>query len=261
MGDHPAGHDVGERLYVAGDTLVHRAPAHVKVVAAFLTVLAIVLTPASQVWAFVFYAVILSVVLVVARLPLRVVAPRMAVEIPFVVFALLLPLIGREPDIAVGPFRLSEAGLWAAWSILAKATLGVLVSVILAATTSTRDIVVALQRLHVPDVFVQILAAMLRYIHVVTAEWQRMERARRARGFTTRGPRAWPVLAHGSGTLFIRSYERGERVHLAMISRGYNGQLPQFAGAPRASLRQWAAALVVPLTMAVCALWAGVLVS
>lgn len=261
MGDHPVGHDVGERLYVPGDTVVHRTPPHIKVVAAFVAVVAVVLTPPSQIWAFGVYAVILAGVAALAHLPVRTVIPRMTVEIPFVLFAVLLPFIGREPDIAVGPITVSEAGVWAAWSILAKATLGVLVSVILAATTSTRDIVVALQRLHVPDVFVQILAAMLRYVRVVTAEWHRMDRARRSRGFTTRGPRAWPVLARGSGTLFIRSFERGERVHLAMISRGYTGQLPQLSGTAATAPRQWLAGLTVPLVMVGCAIYAGALAS
>jgi cobalt/nickel transport system permease protein len=55
---------------------------------------------------------------------------------------------------------------------------------------------------------------------------QRMKVARESRGFTARNPRHWPVLARSAGALFIRSYERGERVHLAMLSRGYTGRMP-----------------------------------
>ena len=68
---------------------------------------------------------------------------------------------------------------------------------------------------------------MIRYLDVVTTEMQRMKIARESRGFTARNPRHWPVLARSAGALFIRSYERGERVHLAMLSRGYDGRLPQ----------------------------------
>jgi cobalt/nickel transport system permease protein len=55
-----------------------------------------------------------------------------------------------------------------------------------------------------------------------------MEVARQSRGFIATGPKHWKVLAQAAGTLFIRSYERGERVHLAMLSRGYVGNLPDF---------------------------------
>jgi cobalt/nickel transport system permease protein len=96
---------------------------------------------------------------------------------------------------------------------------------------------------------VQILASMIRYVHVVGAEAQRMSRARQARGFSARGPRAWPVLARSLGTLFIRSYERGERVHLAMLSRGFTGTMPQMRPPTRVSARDWAAGAVPP---AVC---------
>ena len=59
-----------------------------------------------------------------------------------------------------------------------------------------------------------------RILDVVTDEMRRMRVALASRGFTARNPLHWPVLARSAGALFIRSYERGERVHLAMLSRG-----------------------------------------
>jgi cobalt/nickel transport system permease protein len=67
------------------------------------------------------------------------------------------------------------------------------------------------------------MSFMVRYLDVVTDEMRRMKVARESRGFTARNPRHWPVVARSAGALFIRSYERGERVHLAMLSRGYTG--------------------------------------
>ncbi|MFN8126418.1 MAG: energy-coupling factor transporter transmembrane component T [Candidatus Nanopelagicales bacterium] len=192
MGDHRHGHDPGERLYVPGSSIVHRLPAHVKILAAIVTILAIVLTPPTAVWAFACYAVLLLVLVVTAGLPLRLLLPRMVIELPFVAFAVLLPFFGREPDIAVGPVSLSEPGLWAAWGIIAKATAGVLISLVLAATTPTRDLIDGLRRLRLPEILVQIVASMVRYVHVVTDEWTRMARAREARGFTVRGPGPGP---------------------------------------------------------------------
>jgi cobalt/nickel transport system permease protein len=68
---------------------------------------------------------------------------------------------------------------------------------------------------------------MVRYLDVVTGEMHRMRIAAEARGFSARNPRHWPVLARSTGALFIRSYERGERIHLAMLSRGYAGRMPR----------------------------------
>ena len=58
-------------------------------------------------------------------------------------------------------------------------------------------------------------------LDVVTADLGRMITAMRSRGVDPRSPRHWPALARTLGALFVRSYERGERVHLAMLSRGY----------------------------------------
>jgi cobalt/nickel transport system permease protein len=81
-----------------------------------------------------------------------------------------------------------------------------------------------------------------------------MRIARESRGFEARGMRHWGVLAKSAGALFIRSYERGERVHLAMVSRGYTGTMPVLddAGATRA---QWSYALALPVSaLVVCLL-------
>ena len=61
--------------------------------------------------------------------------------------------------------------------------------------------------------------------------------------------RAWPVLAASSGALFVRSYERGERVHLAMLSRGFTGRLPDLAEAVTTPT-QWALAVTPALVAA-----------
>lgn len=239
------GHDVGERLFLPADSPVHRMPAHVKIAAALCFVVVVVSTPPQAFWAFAWYAVLIGSVAALGRIPPSRMARRMTVELPFVVFALALPFIGRAPTTEVLGFELSEPGLLAAWNILAKATLGVAVSVVLAATTRTRDLLDGLARLRVPALLVEIASFMLRYVHVVSDEWRRMSLARASRGFTVRGPRAWPTLARSGGALFIRSYERGERVHLAMIARGYDGRMPLDRQSD-ASRRAWGAAAALP---------------
>jgi cobalt/nickel transport system permease protein len=164
---------------------------------------------------------------VLSRVPLRYLLPRMVVEVPFVVFAALMPFIAHGPRTEVLGVSVSEPGLVAGVALLVKGTIGVLASLTLAATTEPQDLLRGLQRLRTPDLVVQIMGFMIRYLDVVTAELGRMMTALRSRGCDPRSPRHWPVLARSLGALFIRSYERGERVHLAMLSRGYDGRLPQ----------------------------------
>ena len=151
----------------------------------------------------------------------------MVIEIPFVVFALLMPFIAVGPRVDVLGLSLSQAGLLSAWGLLVKGSLGVIASLTLAATTEPQELLAGLERLRLPSQMVQIMGFMIRYLDVVTDEFSRMMTALRSRGCDPRSPRHWPVLARSLGALFIRSYERGERVHLAMLSRGYDGRLPQ----------------------------------
>jgi cobalt/nickel transport system permease protein len=228
MGVGPGG--VSDHLYLPGDSPVHGLPPAVKIAALGIFVSAVVVTPATQVWAFGVLLGCLLAVGLVAGLSARRTLPRLVVEVPFLVFALLMPLTGPAPYLAFGGLSLSEPGLWAAWGILAKGTLGVLGSVILAATTPSRGIVHGLAVLRMPAPLLEVVTFMLRYVDVVSDEMQRMRVARQSRGFDVRGPAAWPVLARSVSGLFIRSYERGERVHLAMLSRGYSGRIPLTAG-------------------------------
>jgi cobalt/nickel transport system permease protein len=149
------------------------------------------------------------------------------IEVPFLAFALLLPFVATGPRTEFLGLTVSASGLLAAWTLVVKGTLGVLASLTLAATTEPRDLLIGLERLRLPDQLVQIMAFMVRYLDLVTGEMARMKVARESRGFSPRNPRHWPVLARSAGALFIRSYERGERVHLAMLSRGYTGRMPR----------------------------------
>lgn len=177
--------------------------------------LIVVLTPREWVGAFLAYAVILGVTVALARIPARRVVTGMVIEIPFVAFALLLPIIHPGGE-----------GLWAAWNILAKASLGVVAATVLAATTRPIALVAGLQQLHLPAPVVAIFTFFVRYVDVVADQYSRMRLAQQARGFNAASPASWPVVASGLGALFVRSYERGERIHLALVSRGYDGRLP-----------------------------------
>jgi cobalt/nickel transport system permease protein len=240
-------------LYRHGDSLLHRLPAHVKVVALVAFALVVVATPRERLLAFAGYAVLLAAVVALAALPPGFVLKRMVVEVPFVVFALVLPFVSTGPRVDLLGLSLSQDGLLAGWNILAKGTLGVLAAIVLAATTDARALLLGLQRLRLPARMVEIAAFMVRYADVVVKDLQRMRIARESRGFEGRHLGHLKVVAQGAGALFIRSYERGERVHLAMLSRGYTGALPLLDRAP-SGRAAWAAAAVLPAAAAVVAI-------
>ncbi|MGY1812145.1 cobalt ECF transporter T component CbiQ [Blastococcus sp. SYSU D00820] len=247
--------------YVPGTGPVHRLAPHVKLVAVLAFAFVVVATPVHAPWAPAAYAGHLLVVLAAAAAagvrPGRL-ARGLVVEVPFVLFALLLPFVARGPRVEVLGLSLSESGLATGGGVLAKATLSVLAATVLAATTEPRELLRGLERLRLPTVLVQILGFMIRYADVVTGEMRRMRVARESRGFRGRHLGALRVLGPAAGSLFVRSYERGERVHLAMLSRGYTGRMPG-AATVAAPARDWLTALTLPLAAGVV-LAAGLLV-
>ncbi|HET9143910.1 energy-coupling factor transporter transmembrane component T [Actinophytocola sp.] len=207
-----AGH--AHLLYRPGDSPVHRLPPQVKVLAALTAVICVVATPRTEFWAFGGYLAVLLAVWAVARVPVRWFAVRALIELPFALLALGMLVFG------------GTHGALAGWNILAKGTLGLLVSLTLAATTTPADLIVGLQRLRVPAMLTTVATLMLRYLAVIAAEARRMRVARIARGHNPRFLWQAGATARGIGALFVRSYERGERVHLAMVSRGFTGTMP-----------------------------------
>ena len=241
-------------LYRAGDSPVHRLPPEVKIVAAILLTVAMVVTPREAFAAFGVYAGLIAVVAAVSATPAGWLLRRSTIELPFVIFAAVLPFTGEATHTVVAGLALSVDGLYAGWNIVVKGTLGVLVSLLLAATTAPRDLIAGLERLRCPQIIVQIATFMLRYLAVLVEEQRRMRVARLSRGYDPRF--LWQVraLASGIGALFLRAYERGERVYVAMLSRGYSGRLPA-TGRPRASAAQWLVGLLIPAAATGVTLW------
>lgn len=245
-----------QSLLLAGDSPVHRLDATAKLVALVVFVMLVAVTPREAVWVFAADAAAVVVVVLVADLPPRVVMARLGAIVPFIAFALFLPVIGTGPRVDVLGVALSADGLWACWGIIAKAVLGAAAGIVVAATTPLGELLRALRRLHVPAVVVSIIAVMLRYLALVTDRLGRMRRAMTARGHDPRW--IWQVrpIASSVGTLFVRTYERGERVHLAMVARGFDGDLPNI-DPPVSTIRVASVWAAVPALVAASslALW------
>jgi cobalt/nickel transport system permease protein len=222
-------------------------PSHLKILAALLFIFVGVATPITNWPAFLLYFLLIFAAAMAAKLSLRTLLSRAVIEVPFIFFAILMPFFGKGDQVEVGPFNLYLDGIEAALSIVAKGTLGVLTAVILSTSTTAREILRGLERLKLPRMMVQIATFMLRYINVISDEMERMKVARESRGFEAKGVQHWKILATVAAALFIRSYERGERIHLAMLSRGYVGELPQEAR-KKIAITQWLSALSLPVT-------------
>jgi cobalt/nickel transport system permease protein len=244
-------------LYVHGHSPIHRLAPECKLAAQLLLVLMIVATPREAFWAFGIYAVMVMGLIAVARIPPSFVLKRMVFEVPFILFAVLMPFLGGGERTDVFGLSLSVAGLWGAWNILAKATLGVAISIVVAATTTMPEFVRGFERLHLPRVLVSMSSFMVRYFDVIADEMRRMKVARESRGYDPRWIWHARAVAVSAGALFIRAYERGERVYLSMLSRGYEGAMPSIDQASATS-GMWVSTMVVPAVAAIVMISASV---
>ncbi len=211
------------------DSLIHRLDPRTKLVATLAFILAVVVTPISEWPAFVGYSLLIGVLIVLSNLPILHVLRRASMVIPFViligVFNIFRP---GEPiaslDIWHWQISITQEGLTVFLSVLVKACLSSLSLIVLSSTTRFPNLLKGLEQLRMPRLMVMILSFGYRYMFVLIDEAMRMWRARESRNFGGRW--AWRVRTIGNmvGMLFVRSYERGERVYAAMLSRGYDGQ-------------------------------------
>ena len=181
--------------HLPGQSTVHRLPAHLKIVSTLAFVLLVVATPREATWPYAVHLAALMLVARTARVPAAYLATRLVVEVPFVVFAVVLPFVATGPRISVLGLSVSEPGLVAAWALLAKGTLGVLAALLLAATTEPRDLLTGLTRLRLPRQLVEIMGFMVRYVEVVTGDLRRMSIALASRGMARRATSSGGVMS------------------------------------------------------------------
>lgn len=232
-GSHSSGtaasvlHSFTKQRVTEGSPL-HRLDARAKIIGLIGFVMVVVSTPANAFWAFALYGAILVFLVGLSRLPVGYVAKRALVVIPFVlVVAIFLPFFHRSGagGYSLGGLQVTADGLLVLWNVAAKGTLGVLSMILLSSTTTFPDMAEGFVRLRVPRVFVLIVSFMYRYSFVFVEELRRMRRAMTSRNYRARWLWNVPTLGHMLGALFLRSYHRGERVYVAMVSRGYEGNI------------------------------------
>jgi cobalt/nickel transport system permease protein len=217
--------------YSDGNRFLHRLDARTKFIFVFLFIISITLTPPGSWYIFIVYFVIMAGLTLVARLPVAYVFKRSLAVMPFVLMiAIFIPffktgeIIGSY-NIWLWKINVTYSGIQVLLNILIKAWLSILSLIWLTSTTKLTHLLYALERLHFPHVLIMILSFMYRYIFVIADEIMRMKQARDSRNFGGRKLLQLRTIGNMIGTLFIRSYERSERVYTAMVARGFNGQV------------------------------------
>jgi cobalt/nickel transport system permease protein len=253
---------IGVRLierYQAGSSPIHNMDARLKLPLTLAYIFAVTLTPVGHWLALGLLATPLAIAVAASRLPALLVLRRSALALPFIVVAVPL-LFTKDGDtlFTLQPFgwTASEEGLTAVLTILTKSWLSVLAAIILTATTPTLELLRAMRSLGVPRILVATVSFMYRYLFVIAEEAQRLLRARDSRSAGLEGRKCggsvwWRagVLGHMVGSLFLRSYERSERVYAAMQARGYDGE-PRFLWDRAWRLVEIAVAVAIVLYMA-----------
>jgi cobalt/nickel transport system permease protein len=244
--------------YLDGTSIVHRLDPRLKLLAtlAFVVVTS-TLDPRSK-GAFLALGIAVLVALLVARISLAQLLRYSLVVLPFAgVAAVSLPF--TQDGLILGTWRLwgvrlslTDQGLISFTAVLVKSWLSVLISGLLVMTTAFPALLSALRALGVPSVLTATISFMYRYLFVLVDEAVRMQTAREARSAGSGGTLLWRVRVLGGmiGSLFIRSYERSERIYAAMLSRGYAGHIRSLSTL-RWHRRDWWAAVI----------WGGVMLS
>ena len=196
-----------------------RLDARIKLIAAVAFVVITVLTPIGAWTWYGALGFVLALLIGLSGVPPRELIRRWLTFLLLIAF-LALVLAPNHPARA-------DAGLsGVAASILIKNSLAIIAMLVLAAVTSFQSLLLAMRKLGMPLVLVATLGIMERYRYVLADELNRMATARRARSFTRRGTFSLGLAGGLIGVLFLRALERAERVHGAMVARGWQGTFP-----------------------------------
>ncbi len=216
--------------YSDRNSFLHRLDARTKFLLTVLFILVVALAPPGSWFAFALYLVLILGLILFSKVPLDYVLKRSLVVMPFVLMIAIFVPFFKEGEVAgsyniwLWQLTVTYSGIQVLVNIIIKAWLSILSLIWLTSTTRLTNLLNALEKLHLPRVLVMILSFMYRYLFLIIDETMRMKQARDSRNFG--GGRLWQLRTIGDmiGTLFIRSYERGERVYAAMVARGFDGQ-------------------------------------
>ncbi|RLC15114.1 MAG: cobalt ECF transporter T component CbiQ [Deltaproteobacteria bacterium] len=211
--------------FITGNSLIHRLDPRLRLIFAMTYSFVVAL---SNRFPTLVAALVISLMLVsLARLNLREVGKRLLIVNGVVFFFwLVLPLTFEgESLLTIGPFTVSRAGVLLAARITLKSNAILLAFIALIATSSLTTLGHAMNRVRVPEKIVHLLLLTYRYVFVIEQEYQRLSRAAKIRCFHPKTDmHTYRTYAYFIGMLFVRASARAERVHQAMLCRGFKGK-------------------------------------
>lgn len=217
--------------YSGLNSFIHRLDARVKFVTVILFILFVVLNPDDNfISLFAFGILILSLILL-SKVPLRYILGRLLTILPFIlVIAIFIPFANKGEILktfSIGnyEFAIRDKSLLIFLNIILKALLASLAVILLSTATKFSHLLKALERLEVPKIIIMILSFMYRYLFVLIDEILKTKRAKTSRTIYIKRWHNMKSLANIIGTLFIRAYERAERVYMALCARGFEGEI------------------------------------
>ncbi len=223
--------------YLHKNSALHRLSPIVKVSVAVLLIASNSLLPDGSWCGFGISWGLLLLLNTFASLGWNFTLKRSVIALPFVAVALSALLTPYGNSILVWQagsysFTLRDIGVIRFFSVLLRAWLSVQVAALLVSTTPFPDLLHALEHLHIPKILVTMIAFLYRYLSVLSDEATRLQRARQARSAILPGQRGgmsllaqFRVTGNLIGQLFLRSYNRAERIYQAMLARGYRGHI------------------------------------
>ncbi len=206
------------------DTPVHRLDSRAKVITTLVFIVCVVSFGKYDVLPMLPFVLFPIALASEGGLPLDLIGKRVLLAAPFAVFVgIFNPLLDRQTVAHIG--TLAVSGGWVSYaSILLRFVLTVSAGLVLIGTTRFNDVVLALERVGMPEVLATQLLLLYRYIFVLAEEVMRMSRARTLRSFDGRGM-GMRVYIQMLGQLLLRTFARAERIYAAMLGRGFDGRV------------------------------------
>jgi cobalt/nickel transport system permease protein len=208
------------------DTPIHRLDPRIKLLTTLAFIIAVISFDKYAITGLMPFLIYPVTLVAMGNVPAGYLAKKVLLAAPFAFFiGIFNPFLDHTILVRLGPVNIS--GGWVSFaSIMLRFALTVSAALILIATTGFNAVCMGLEKLGAPRIFANQLLFLYRYIFVLTEEAGRLARARSLRSFQGRGM-GLKVFSSMIGHLLLRTLDRAQRIYLAMLCRGFNGEIHQ----------------------------------